>query len=231
MADGRAHDVEQLLPQVEGILGQPVARAETSIAGTYAGHRTTVALDTGSPGLTDATRPSLEVRMEGRVYDLECVVSPPALLNRCGQPLGDPEFDERFDVVGNPPAVIAHLFGPAIRAQMKQDPPASIRFERDALVISLGHAARSLESLARQLELGARLIASVPDAMHAGGAAVYLALGSLATHPERGRRITLARDNPRARTLLTTLVVGAVGVVAAALVALAVIGWWLANHL
>jgi len=170
----------------------------------------------------DTGRSTIEIALEGRTYDIPCLVSPPALLNRTGPPLGDAEFDARHDVVGAPRAVLTAVFHPDLRARMKMH-PSSVRFAGDRLELVLDSSPRSVDSVAASLGIAAAILDQLPDAIRAGGAGQYLDLGSLATHPEV---VTQSRGQGRIRLAVLAIAGLAVGLCVLGAVVVAVVVWW-----
>lgn len=232
VASRDALELDQLFPQLEQLLGPPLERSagvessgRPSVRGVYAGRRTTLRLDPIIIDFTDDGTSALDIEIEGRTYGLDCAVTPPAKVNRSGELTGDPAFDAHFDVTGAPQAVLTRLFGPEVRAHMKQL-PCWLRFDAERLTIGLGTGPRSLESVAQQLAFGASLLDALPEAIRAAGAEQYLALGSLATHPELVDRARRHRDRRKLVFLILAVVLGITVLVTIAVV---LVIWLLAS--
>ena len=219
---GRLHEVADLIPLLWPLLGPPTAhgtgeRGRPWITGTYAGRPTKIWLEVWANDYVDDGTSGLEMELSGRTFDLECMVNP----MRATVPLGDAEFDARFDVHGVPRAVLAQLFGPEQRAHLRHQ-PCTVHIRSDRLRLNLGSKARTLESAAAQLAFGASLLARLPEAIRDAGAGGYLEQGSLRSHPEVVARDTRARER---RRLLLIGCMAALGVAVVLLIGLALSTW------
>ena len=216
-----AFTAEQLFPHLERRLEAPFERStgpsprgRPSVRGLYAGRRTSISVEADTHDYVDDGSSFILVVMEGETYGLSCAATPMA--GGDGVKTGDPTFDSAFHVHGAPKAVIVQLLGPGVRSAMLRS-PSSVKFEAGRVVITFGFEPRTVESATEQLELGRTLLESLPAALRAAGVERFLALGSLATHPEMLELDATRRRNRATLVLLAVvlavlLVLGGVGV-------------------
>lgn len=158
--------------------------------------------------------------MEGKTYDLVGTIVPTE--NQGGVKTGDAEFDARFLLDGASPSVLRQLFGAELRGLMLRF-PSNIRFDRDRLTLSFCWKASTLASAAAQLTIAARILDALPGAMRAAGAASYLEIGSLKTHPEL---VFHAATRSQRRLTLLALVASFGAVLVLGAIVIALVAWW-----
>ena len=226
----RSLTAEQLFPHLERLLEPPLerstdpsSRARPSARGTYAGRRTSITVQADVHDFTDDGTSYLQVAMAGETYGLECAATPMPSVD--GVKTGEPAFDSAFYLSGAPRAVLVELFGPHVRRSMIRS-PTNVRFEADRVILTTGPKPRSLESAPDQLELGRALLDALPAAIRAAGDERYLALGSLATHPEMVTRDAARR---RRRTTLLLIAMATAGALVLGALGLALVMWWLSG--
>ena len=219
---------EDLLGHLEPLLQPPIqhlidpaARDRPLLRGLFAGRRTTLRLEPFVLDFVDDGSSFLTLEMEGATYGVFCVVRRPALLNRTCAPLGDPGFDACFEADGAPRAVLAQILNPDTRAFLKEQ-QSCLRFEASRLVLALGGRPRSVDSVVAHLVFAATLLDRLPDAIRAGGAGQYLALGSFATHPEL---VVLRRESRRRARVVGLVLLAAAGLFVIVALVAALVVW------
>lgn len=96
----------------------------------------------------------------------------------------DPAFRERFTVGGAPGVVLREWLTPDLQAMIVRSPISRLVLDGGRLEVSVMRPAAQAVAIAAALDVAIAMIERLPRAIHAAGAGQYLALGSLASHPD-----------------------------------------------
>jgi hypothetical protein len=195
---------------VSAVLQAPVGQLQ----GSYRGHPIEVRVLYG--GQAEGGGLGVWLHVYGRLYDLPCDVVPRA--GNYGPAPPHTRFDPRLAVGGAPLGVLLRWIDEGVQAACLQL-GLFLHVDRDELRLLLDtKRASAPEYVQAVLELGVSLVGRLPQAIEAAGEGRYLAMGSLATHPEVGALRSMSRRPP---ALLIAIVV----------VVVVIVGWIVANEL
>lgn len=196
---------------VSAVLQAPAGQLQ----GSYRGHRIEVRVLYGGEDAGGGLGVWLHVY--GHLYDFIGNVLPRA--GNYGPAPPHTRFDPRLAVGGAPLNVLVRWFDESAQAACLQL-GLFIDVDRDKLTVLLDTKRASDPAYVQAVfELGVSLVGRLPHAIEAAGEARYLAMGSLATHPE----VRALRSRSRRRPPVVLLAILALVVV--------VVAWFLANEL